>query len=373
MNVSNRQSNPRCLDCFWELVRCGLSGETPPRELFLSLGEELWTEVFRMVRVQAVTGVCYPVVQALPAECRPPYPLLVAWHVQANYIISSNRRLRRVWFDLNGKLRAAGLQPVLLKGISLAAYYPNPLCRMIGDLDIYLPNGYDRATALIESWGVAVERGRWHHKFTYEGVEVELHHTYWGKDEAASDCFKEVEDEGNTYTVLDGWQGAQLQIVHAIHHLIEGGVGVRHLCDWAAYLLRGAEAPALKEWEGLFKQRRLEHFVYAFSGLAAMRLGTAEAVPRAWAERGEKNALLLEKDMLLSGNFGKGNPFWVSVDFRTASNWKKWKVVSHRMIRAWAFRGLCPLHVKGYIKSQLAYVYNYIASGRVFSGKGTKK
>lgn len=365
MNLNKEQRNTECIAAFWELLRCGLSGDCPDTALFPISDDEVWKRIGRIAEVQAVTAICYQAVQRLPKDQQPSWKLLLEWHMRTHYIVLMNERLRRVWFELNRRLREAHIRSVLLKGIGVASYYPTAQYRVMGDLDVYIHEDFDRVVRTIESWGIPIIYGRWHHKFYYEGVEVELHHTYWGQDRAAdTDCFEDVEEPEGTYTVLRPLLNARMLTVHTVHHLLEGGIGVRHLCDWAMFLLHHRGLLDWKDMDRIFGQIRSERFIHAFSLLAEERLGMRLDLPVTWTAEVEKDRNLLEQDMLVYGNFGRGKPE-VSIDeFRHLSNWAKAEVVYGRVTRAARFHRLCPAFVRGYIGSQLAYVFNSIVSGR---------
>ena len=364
----NNSTHDSCINAFWELVRCGLSGDTPREKLFSTLDDNMWEEVYHHVTVQAVIGICYQAVQTLPKTYQPSWPLLMKWHVHANYIISSNEKQRKVWFEMNRRFRETGLRPLLMKGISIAAYYPSPLHRSTGDLDVYIKE-FDEAVKLVESWGLQVKHGVWHHQFVYDGVDVELHHSYWGQNSTSENCFKEINEPEGDYMVLDELANARLQIEHVVHHLLEGGVGVRHLCDWAVFVAKCQQSLDIEKLNKYFKKKKLNAFVRVFSDLAAERLGNQYSLhqPDVNIKDKDKYVRLLEQDMLEYGNFGTGNPEINRSEFKCLPILEKWKVVWRRIIRVWAFHALCPVDVQNYIGSMLVYVCKSIFSGRAFS------
>lgn len=366
--MSNKLTHDCCIIAFWELVRCGLSGAAPKDELFSALDDNMWEEVYHHVTVQAVIGICYQAVQALPKTYQPSWSLLLKWHVHTNYIVAANEKQRKVWFEMNRRFREAGVCPVLLKGMSIAAYYSSPLHRSAGDLDVYIEE-FDRAVQVVESWGLEVKRGVWHHQFVYDGVDVELHHTYWGQESTSDNCFKEIKNPEGNYIVLDELRNARLQIEHIVHHLLEGGVGVRHLCDWAVFLAGCRHTLDVDKLDSYFRKRKLDSFVRVFSALATARLGNEYSLPLPGIRiKGQKKYMrFLEQDMLEYGNFGTGNLELNRLEFKRLPIREKWKIVWRRVTRAWNFRALCPVYVQSYIRSMWVYVFNSIISGRAFS------
>ena len=155
-------------------------------------------------------------------------------------------------------LEKAGIPYVLLKGISLAAYYPQPEYRKLGDVDLYLPckETVGQACKLLEKEGFVSKKEVSDHHLTYlypafNGLTytLELHfrivglYQYAPANEVvdkvfAPESFSPVLQklEGFTCYVLPPTQYVFYLLHHMLKHYLYSGFGIRLLCDFTYYL-----------------------------------------------------------------------------------------------------------------------------------------
>ena len=152
----------------------------------------------------------------------------------------------------------------LLKGISLAAYYPDPECRKLGDVDLYInnPDALERAKALLLASNFQEEDELSDHHLTYRYTFpqtgrtylLELHYhivgvyqydnanvvvnTVFSKEHLKSDTQM---IEGYTYHVLPPTEYTFYMIHHMLKHYLYSGFGIRLLCDFTFYLQAHAD------------------------------------------------------------------------------------------------------------------------------------
>lgn len=156
-------------------------------------------------------------------------------------------------------LNQAGISCFLLKGISLAAFYPSPEYRKLGDVDIYIPDqkALNKAKGLLEAHGYVLSPEISDHhltyKYTFPKTErthiLELHFRIVGKyqyekanqiidsiysSQSLSPCFQEI--HGKTYQVLPPTEYVFYMIHHMLKHYLYSGFGIRLLCDFSLYL-----------------------------------------------------------------------------------------------------------------------------------------
>ena len=292
---------------FFELLKAGLWGKMPDPVFFDSLGEKEWNELYRLVKKQAVAGVCFSSLQQLPQELRPPRMLYLSWLAQTECIRQSNCRMRDAYTELNDRLEKAGICPVLMKGLGLASWYLVPDLRMTGDIDLYIPDKYEKAVDLIKSWGYEVTYMLQHNKIQYHGFWVELHHSVINPSGLfdVSDEPAFVTDGIIHYRIPDIEANALLLLTHAARHLLGEGIGIRHLCDWVLFLhYNHAEIDYDFVWKRI-RKARLERFVVEFTALAVEYLGLDPAIAGKWTEGSlDKFKLMLLEDMLSKGDCG---------------------------------------------------------------------
>lgn len=138
----------------------------------------------------------------------------------------------------------------IVKGQTVASYYPEPKLRQSGDVDFFCDeNNYPKAVdAIQKEWGVNVKNcnGEFHDAFDYNGVDFEMHHTlthfydknkdsYW-KNILAETLHSTVNINDCNVNTLHPTIHSLYIFLHLYHHLLELGVGLRQFCDWAMIL-----------------------------------------------------------------------------------------------------------------------------------------
>lgn len=147
----------------------------------------------------------------------------------------------------------------LLKGISLAQYYPFPESRKLGDVDIYIADkkSVSRAQKLMESNGfVLIPEVSDHHltyQYSFDNIGrtflIELHFRIVGlyhfapANQLVDDIysanrlhpvFQKIEEYH--YQVLPPTEYAFYLIHHMLKHYLYSGFGIRLLCDFVFFL-----------------------------------------------------------------------------------------------------------------------------------------
>lgn len=148
---------------------------------------------------------------------------------------------------------------ILLKGISLAAFYPVPEYRKLGDVDIYINDKemFNRASALLLANGYTKddEISDHHQGYLYKVPKtgrtmiLELHYRIVGLYQYApankivdavfaANTFSPVMQTVNdrNYPVLPPTEYTFYMIHHMLKHYLYSGFGIRLLCDFSFYL-----------------------------------------------------------------------------------------------------------------------------------------
>lgn len=165
-----------------------------------------------------------------------------------------NLRMNAFLRSLFPRLEQAGIPVVVVKGQGVAQYYPEPLHRQAGDIDLVVSReDFPRA----EQWLTAAsdkafdkEESRLHEAFSFGDVTVELHGSLDTGISGQVDRFlagfqQEMLSSGhdllwNEIPVPDGYHQTLYVFVHLLQHFFQSGVGLRQLCDWAVLLHRHA-------------------------------------------------------------------------------------------------------------------------------------
>ena len=232
---------------------------TQTRELLLKLtasslfGKQLnmpadvdWQELLTECNSQAVTLQIYPVVQAyLPDAVKQ------QWEQACFRTAGNNARVEWEHSELHKLMSENDIPYVAMKGCVSAAYYPDPSARTLGDVDFLVaPADLERAAAVLEKSGfkphpdgddrihIAYHRTRsiWEMHWEVNGIpngEVgDQIREYFENMVADANIYKSA---GSVYMAPSSFHHGLVMLMHTAQHMINTGIGLRHLCDWAVF------------------------------------------------------------------------------------------------------------------------------------------
>lgn len=204
-----------------------------------------WEKVLEHAISQGVLGLCFEAVEKLPTNQRPPLELLMQWYGQTEVQKSQYeqawavaRKLDRLWAE-------EGILATVIKGRSIAQYYPVPNHRYSCDLDLFIRQYWERACKLLEEKGVRLEHEVYKEvEFTLDDVYVECHryitpvrgNEHLQKverylrsllDNEPMVCFEET-----TLRCPPLMFNAVLYVEHALGDLLHGKLSIKHIVDW---------------------------------------------------------------------------------------------------------------------------------------------
>ncbi len=170
---------------------------------------------------------------------------------------------------------------VILKGTSAAQYYPNPLYRTMGDIDIMprredfemaceqlLQNGFREITDDIEK-----ARGR-HRQFHRDELLVEVHAYYAHQNNPQrAKLLDDMIIEGITpnHVLPDIING--LVLIDHINHHMENGLGFRQIIDWMMYVDKCLSDDKWPGFQALVKQTGHEQLAVVTTRMCELYLG----------------------------------------------------------------------------------------------------
>ncbi len=246
-----------------------------------------WSEIGRMATEQTVAVLVAKAAMSLPESLLPPK----GWLRNAYAMIERNRRthllLDSCVAEGGSRLEDAGLTPVLLKGQAYARCYPEQWLRQCGDIDLYVGEA-----AYMSAFKTVFKRG-WecdkeidpkakHFGCRLHGVRVEIHRVAaclaspWANKRFEAWSRQQLSSGGRSVSIGDraiAVPSAIFDVVfvflHLYNHFINGGVGLRQICDWV--MLLHAHAGSIDETE-------LKKCLQAFGLMRAWRKFTPIAV-----------------------------------------------------------------------------------------------
>ncbi len=190
-------------------------------------------------------------------------------------------------FDTNG------IVMYVLKGLSIAQYYPKPQLRYSCDMDCLLAakceNGFesrfDEGNKLIESLGIKVTDDYYKHsEFRVSGLYVENHKFCCsikrGKRTKALEIYLQSllhagshkDEKSGLYFPPLMFQAIFL-IEHANSHFLYEKINLKHICDWAMFRRANIDRLDWDEFKKQCKEFGLLNFAESLSNLADMVLG----------------------------------------------------------------------------------------------------
>lgn len=268
--------------------------------LRLALGEELgrpgliipddWREVYRMAQRHAVIGVAWDGVERMQAEAPDmlgsmPADLMGKWFADVQTIAAANSRMAKQTERVQANLQAGGFDSQILKGASLAAYYPKPAQRQAADIDLWvsptqanhgsLKTCREALLAYLKSRNISETAVVYHHiETTINGTEVELHVApTWLCNPWHNRRLQQLFSQA-------GGLSPELQelytLLHAFRHIYHDGLALRHVLDYYLVCLHNHKA-GIQVPEALYRQLGLTCFARTMNELSGYLFGRQNA------------------------------------------------------------------------------------------------
>ena len=281
-----------------------------------------WNKVLILAKQQTVLGLVAEAVPHLEEKYRPAPQTAAKLYSIALNICRTHSLLNRKVADLKSRLDANGIRSILFKGQGVAINYPNPLSRQCGDIDMYVgEKHFQKALELLKPncKGTALDY-KWtkHFNLTEEGVDIEIHRIAeiipgyrkdrlfqeWTEFHLGGDHPHTVELAGTSINLPPHQFNAIYIMNHAWHHFLNGGIGLRQLCDWTMFLHRHHQDIDHDILRNDLKRFGLYRAWLILAGVAVNSLGLpAEECPLYTGEMRDKSSMML--DVIWSeGNFG---------------------------------------------------------------------
>lgn len=277
-----------------------------------------WNDLYNESERQAVVGVMLGGLERLPQEQLPPLELKLQWigmvqMMEAEYKVHCERAK-----ELTSRFRSVGFKSCVLKGVGMAQYYPVPERRQCGDIDLWVDGRRKDVMAWLRSQ-YKIGLVTWHHVDAefFEDVPVEVHvHPTWLYGplrnrhlQAFFDRIREAQivvDKKLGFAYPSVKFNAVYSLIHTFHHVVEEGIGLRHIVDYY-YVLR-----QVQEFKGSRVQEDTLRFISRIGlgkFLGAMMWLMKDVCEAAdemlLCEPDEREGRFLLNEVMEGGNFGK--------------------------------------------------------------------
>ena len=271
-----------------------------------------WKAVFDECRAQSVVSLAFSV---LP-KSEVPQAVYEQWKVLVNGNLAVNSKISYAHTMLNQLMNQARIPYVILKGCASAEYYDDPLLRTMGDVDFYVPaDCFEKMDKLLMKYGFRSNEidHEYEKAYTKDDVVFELHNTVNGVPGGKvgteiRQYFDDIFEKATLkhfdlaeYFSPSSFHHGLVMLLHVARHMITGGIGLRHFCDWAVFVDKVCD-DFTSMFEDKLKRVGLWRFAQIMTQFCTAFLGLK---PQAWAGEIDKKLLCdLKNDVFAGGNFG---------------------------------------------------------------------
>lgn len=282
----------------------------------IDCGGAKWTFVWHEAYAQAVTLIAFS--GATPENCNEQFLCKIRNKLQDD--IRSVIHVNKEHIRLHRIMTEAGIPYVILKGAASAAYYPDPLMRLMGDVDFLVcEQDVDRACEVLEQNGLKRNTKEHEKHIVYfdDAGNFEMHTTPAGVPKGPDgdkvrallkDILKDsgsIETDFGTIVVPSRFHHGLVILLHTCCHLTNEGIGLRQLCDWASYISHFSDDEFCSLFEEKLKSVGLWRFAQVLTQVCTECLGLPER-----SFTGEYDSDFINDftaDIFKSGNLGQKN------------------------------------------------------------------
>lgn len=315
MNVTSEQ--------FLRVLKLALLGQK--MELNEQMSPQQWRELFRVAGIHAVLPMVYDAVYAtIPLQLlEEPFVLMAKREVKQQVMLQTVRTCE--FLKLNQKFHAAGVKPLVVKGIICRSLYPQPDQRLSADEDLLiLPEQMLPCHQILTQQGLTTDHALTDFEVSYTqpngALYLEIHQSLFPPENGAYGDLNRFFEGVFERAIVEQIQGVPVctmgytdhlfyLICHAFKHFLHSGFGIRQVCDIVMYANRyGAQI----DWMQILDECRQIHatqFAAALFQIGSKYLvfdADKAAYPPAWRAIEVDEGPLLE-DLLESGVHGNAD------------------------------------------------------------------
>ena len=294
-----------------QLSSIGIKGEID----WKSISDEAFVHAISIAAIDGTDGL----------ECEIPEEIITDWQGKSIQYIIKNEKLMSVQQELIDILGKEGISGAVIKGSAAAVCYRKPELRALGDIDFLVKEeDFERALDALEKKGFKKEHyesNPCHTELFYKGCVIEIHRYINGLPEGEmgeyikklyvrsleGDLHNETLGE-YTFPVTNDLCGALTLIIHTQSHILKCGLGLRHLCDWAAFVDKKLTDDLKAELEPVLEKIGLYKFYKVLTETCEKFLLSEDYVLDEDIEYSKELCDMLFLDFMFCGNFGRKEP-----------------------------------------------------------------
>lgn len=328
-------------------LRSALFGARVDVEAYAALSAEEWQGLFRMSAKQGVLAIVYDVVSQLPKECQPPRQINLQWALSVEAIENRHIMQRKTSALLANLWAERGIQTIVMKGLAIGTYFPQPAHRECGDLDCFLTtgagagsDGYELGNQICEQIGAKVSRDYYKDaSIRYQGLLVENHRFFLPirggrKVKELERHLEKVALRGKTSFVPDTKLivptpdfNALFLTMHGLNHFLSEGVKLRHILDWALLLKAEQNNINWREFYAWADKMHMTRFADALTAISVEYLGLEITNPDIHTASPYTYRVLEDTLFKSEGLFNKGYSAWQA----------RWMLVRNKIAYGWKY------------------------------------
>ena len=309
---------------FLRILKASLQNEkeSPADEI----SSDAWQKLFYMAGIHSVLPMFYSAAHASPALQQADPRLLASVKRMVMHQIATQTIRTSEFLELNQHLQAAGVTPLVVKGIICRNLYPQPDYRLSSDEDVLIPpQQFAACHRILSDFGMQTTTDPAAFADTFEipyrkngsALYIELHKQLFPPEsDAYSDMNRFFRDafaraipetiQGNTVYTLEYTDHLFYLICHAFKHFLHSGFGIRQVCDIILYANRYGNRI---DWNRILencKAIRADQFAAALFQIGSRYLvfdPDKAAYPEVWRSIRVDEGPMLE-DLLYGGLYG---------------------------------------------------------------------
>lgn len=292
---------------FFELLR-GCAGTKD--KLRQPYTDDQWRGALAIAQDQAITGILLDVMERLPKEQLPSKPILLQWIGNAEMIKAFSSKMSEAAVAVVNYFRENGFACQILKGSAVAQYYPNPLMRSSGDIDIWLDGRRNKIYEFARSvdknhmlYGVNYHHIHFH---LIDDITIEVH--IWPSFLSSPLRNMRLHKFCNMHRPTMATDKPSLEfdrvfiLLHCYRHICGDGVGLRQIMDYYYVLKQGFNEEEKADAVYWIKQLGMKRFAEGLMWVLQQYFGLEKRF--LLFEPDDKEGRFIIQEVMQTGNMG---------------------------------------------------------------------
>lgn len=273
------------------LLRLALWGRDEDTGIFEGITEAEWSDIYAVALMQGVLAIAFDGAMMLPEQMQPDLDTKIQWGYNVGHIEKIYARQIDTASGITRLFAGNGIRTMIMKGISVARYYPVPAHRQFGDIDVYLMGDYAKGNEIIAAKGIPIKYEYFvHSEFRLNGVNIENHELFVNANVNKTGAYVQREldrlvADVRLHPTVEGAYvpspefDALFLTRHATWHYARECIRLRDLCDWALFLHHEADNMDKTEVIRMLRESGLERYASIVTEICRNHLGLDRSLP----------------------------------------------------------------------------------------------